>query len=211
MWIWVLLGAAAGYAGARVLLGYPPAPPGFRVLARREVAFLDAAAEAVYPPGAGLPSGLDARVAARLDAYLEIVPPRMRRLMRLLFFLVEHATLAFPAPGPRGWRRFSALSEAQRVAALDAWRTSRLVPRRLVFASLRALLTNAYVADPEVLRVLGLTPFAIETPVCEADLLYPPIGRPPSAIRHAATTPPSTGIPLDPAGPRDPAYAQARP
>lgn len=209
MWIWILFGALAGYAGARVLLGYPPAP-GFRVLARREVAFLNAAAAAVYPPGAGLPSGPDARVAERLDAYLEIVPPQMRRLMRLLFLLVEHATALFPAPGPRGWRRFSSLSEAQRVAALDAWRTSRLVPRRLVFASLRALLTNAYVADPEVLRGLGLTPFAIETPVCAADLLYPPIGRPLSAIRHTATTPPSEGTPLDRTGPRHPAYAQAR-
>ena len=130
---------------------------------------------------------------------------------RLLFLLVEHATLLFPAPGPRGFRRFSSLAPAQREAALDGWRTSRLFPRRLVFASLRALLTNAYVADPGVLRGLGLTPFAIDTPVCEADLLYPPIGRPPAAIRHVATTPPSDGTPLDPAAPRHPAYTSASP
>lgn len=210
MLLWILLGALLGYAGARVFLGHPPAQ-GFRVLARREVAFLNAASDAIYPPGAGLPSGSEARVPESLDAYLEIVPPRMRRLMRLLFLLVEHATLLFPAPGSRGFRRFSSLEPEQREAALDGWRTSRLFPRRLVFASLRALLTNAYVADPGVLRGLGLTPFAIEPPVCEADLLYPPIGRPPAAIRHVATTPPSDGTPLDPGAPRHPAYRSVSP
>jgi hypothetical protein len=202
MWIWLALGALLGYAGGRILLGYPPAP-GFRVLARREVAFLDAAAEAMYPPGGPLtPSGRDAGCARFLDGYLTLVPPRMRRLMRLLFFLMEHATLLFPAPAPRGWRRFSSLAAAQREAALAGWRASRFFPRRLVFTSLRAVLTNAYLADPEVLRQLGLAPFAIVPPVCEADLLYPPIGRPPSAIRHRATSAPSDGTPLDPAAPR---------
>jgi hypothetical protein len=135
----------------------------------------------------------------------------MRRLMRLLFFLVEHSTALFAAPAPRGRRRFSSLSAEQRTAALDAWRTSGWFPRRLVFASLRALLTNAYVADPAVLQRLGLTPWAIETPVCEADLLYPPVGRPPSAIRHAAAGAPSDGAPLDPGAPRHAAYAEPRP
>jgi len=209
-WLWVLLGALLGYAGARVFLGHPPAR-GFRVLARREVAFLNAAAEAIYPPGAGLPSGREARVAEHLDAYLEIVPPRMRRLMRALFFLVEHASALLPAPGPRGRRRFSSLTAEQRAAALDAWRTSRRFPRRLVFSSLRALLTNAYVADPAVLRALGLAPWAIASPVCEADLLYPSIGRLPAGIRHTATTPPSDGTPLHPAAPRHPAYMELRP
>jgi hypothetical protein len=80
-----------------------------------------------------------------------------------------------------------------------------------VFASLRALLTNAYVADAGVLRGLGLTPFSIESPVVEADLLYPPIGQLPSAIRHRAPTAPSAGVPLDLAAPRHPAFRAARP
>jgi hypothetical protein len=210
MWLWTVVVAALAYAAARIFAGYPPAP-GFRTLARGEVALLGAAADAMYPPGGALPSGSEARVPATLDAYLAIVPPRMRILMRLLFFLVEHATLLFAAPPPRGRRRFSSLSPEQRAAALEGWHRSPLFARRLVFTSLRALLTNAYVADPAVLRGLGLTPWAIASPVCEADLLYPPIGRPPSAIRHAATTPPSDGTPLDPAAPRHPAYAEARP
>jgi hypothetical protein len=211
MWIWLVLGVVLGYAGVRIFAGYPPAP-GFRVLARREVAFLAAAADATYPPGGPLPpSGSEAKVPATLDAYLGIVPPRMRLLMRLLFFMMEHATLIFAAPAPRGRRRFSSLSAPQREAVLEGWRASRYFPRRLVFTSLRALLTNAYVADPAVLRHLGLTPFAVETPVCEADLLYPPIGKPKSAIRHARATAPSDGTPLDPAAPRHPAYRELRP
>ena len=34
----------------RVLAGYPPVARGFVVLARREVAFLEAAAETLFPP-----------------------------------------------------------------------------------------------------------------------------------------------------------------
>ena len=204
-WVGISLGAAAAYAAFRVFAGYP-ARSGFATLARREIAFVDAAADTLYPQGAGLPSGVEARIAFQLDGYLRLVPPRMRLLMRLLFFLMEHATLFLPAPGPRGRRRFSSLAPEQRAAVLEGWRTSRRVPRRLVFTSLRALLTNGYVADPGVLRALGLAPFAIETPVCEADLLYPPIGRPKSEIRHRAVTAPSDGRPLDLAGPRHPAY-----
>ena len=212
MLLWLALGAAFGYAGVRIFAGYPPAD-GFRFLARREVAFLDAAADAIYPPGGPLPpSGSEARISATLDAYLGIVPPRMRLLMRLLFFLSSTRRSSSPRPPPRGRRRFSSLSAgAARGRARGLAHAAACFPRRLVFTSLRALLTNAYVADPAVLRHLGLAPFAIETPVCEADLLYPPIGRPKSAIRHAETTPPSDGTPLDPAAPRHPAYRELRP
>ena len=94
--------------------------------------------------------------------------------MRALFFLFEHATLVFPAPGGlRGMRRFSALTRPQREAVLERWRTSRLFLRRLVFTSLRALCTLGYFASPGCCARLRLAPFAIETPVCEADLWYP--------------------------------------
>src|SRR4029453_3311711 len=114
MWPWLAIGAALGYAGGRILLGYPAAP-GFRSLARREVAFLDAAAEAMYPPGGPLPpSGRDGPCASVLAGYLELVPRRMKLLMRMLFFLMEHATLVFAAPPPRGRRGFSWVGRGQR-------------------------------------------------------------------------------------------------
>jgi hypothetical protein len=134
----------------------------------------------------------------------------MRLLMRLLFFLIEHATFFLPAPGPRGWRRFSSLSTEQQAAVLERWRTSRFYPRRVVFMSLRAVLAMGYLAHPRVLRQLGLAPLDLETPVCEADLLYPPVGRGPEAIRYSTAdlTPPSDGTPVDPEGPLHPRYAE---
>jgi hypothetical protein len=106
---------------------------------------------------------------------MESSHPRLRFLMHLLFFLLEHATLFFPAPGRAGRRRFSSLALEQRTASLEAWRTSRLYPRRLVFSSLRAILTMGYFAHPSVLRQLGLAPYAVRTPIRD-DLWYPRIG-----------------------------------
>jgi hypothetical protein len=168
----------------------------------------------MFPEGGAIPeSGSDAGVPEFVDRYVGSVPSRVRRLMRLLFFLVEHATLVSWAPPPRGWRRFSSLGHEQRVAALEGWRASRLFPRRLVFTSLRAILTMGYFADPAVLRRLRLAPYALATPVSEADLLYPPIGEPRSAIRYTPEdlTPPSDGAPLDLDGPLHPAYRDERP
>jgi hypothetical protein len=153
-------------------------------LSRREVVVVAAAAEALLARGGAVPpSGLDAGVAAWCDRWLAALPAGTRLLVRCLFALVEHATLVFPAPGFAGWRRFSALDAERRGQVLEAWRTSRWFPRRLVFTSLRAIVTQAYFADPAVLRALALAPYAIDAPVTFADTLYPPIGQPKSAIR----------------------------
>ena len=58
------------------------------------------------------------------------------------------------APRWDGWRRFSALDAERRGAVLEGWRRSRWFARRLVFTSLRAIVTQAYFADPAVLRAL---------------------------------------------------------
>jgi hypothetical protein len=210
MGLWILLGAAAGYAAVRVFWGYPAPQQTPRVLSRRELALLTAAAEAVFPPGGAIPiSGAEAGVAAYTDRWLSALPPRIRLLMRLLFFLIEHGTLVFPAPRPRGFRRFSSLSREQAEQVLEGWRTSRLFPRRLVFTSLRAIVAMGFFAHPGVLRHLGLAPRRIETPVCEADLLYPPIGRGPEAIPYtrADLARPRESAPLSREAPLHPAYA----
>src|SRR5262245_12753422 len=196
----------------RVFAGHPRAGTHYRHLARREVAFLNAAGDATFPRGGPIPaSGSDADVAGYVDRWLAASTPRIRALMHLLFFLVEHSTLLAPAPGWGGWRRFSSLSPEQRIAALDGWRTSRHFARRIVCAPLAAILTLGSFSPPPVLRQLRLAPLSIETPVCEADLLYPPIGRPPEAIRFgpADLTPPSDGTPVDLDGPLHPAYAES--
>ena len=207
---WLILAVALAYALARFFAGYPrPARP-MVVLADREAAFLDAAAEATFPAGGAIAvSGREAEVAAHTDRWLAVLHPRIRTLMRLLFFLVEHATFFLWAPGPWGWRRFSALEPDQQRAVLEGWSESRFFPRRLVFVSLRGVLTLAYFAHPAVLRQLDLAPRAVETPVCEADLLYPPIGKRPEDIRYGLSdlTPPSSGEPLGPGTPLHPHFA----
>jgi hypothetical protein len=202
------LAAAAVWGLRRLLAGYAVAEPR-TTLAAREWAMVAAAAEAMFPPGGAIPaSGLEAGVPAYVDRYVGSVPPTIRLLMRMLFLLFEQATLLLPAPGPGGRRRFSDLSVEQRVAVLERWRTSGFFPLRLAFTSLRAILCMGYLADPAVLRQLDLAPWDIEPPVARADLLYPPVGRPRSEIRHRETTRPSDGTPLEIGGPIHPAYRE---
>ena len=208
---WLLLAIAVGYGAARVAVGYPRPQRRFIRLARSEVAFLAAAAEANYPSGGDVEaSGLDADIPAYVDRLLNVSHPRTRFRMRTLFFLLEHATLFFPAPGRGGFRRFSSLWPEQRLAVLQAWESSRFWQRRLVFASLRAILTLGYFAHPAVLRQLRLAPFALESPICEADLLYPRIGAHPSSIPYTRDdlTDPSDGTPIALDAPLDPRYAE---
>jgi hypothetical protein len=214
----VVLGLAVVLALAyRALGGYPRPPAGLVRLSRREAAFVAAAAEALFPPGGAVPpSGLEAGVPAWTDRWLDALPAATRLLVRLLFALVEHATLLVPAPGWDGWRRFSALDPERRGAVLEGWRRSRWFPRRLVFTSLRAIVTQAYFADAAVLRALSLAPFEITPPVTTADALYPPIGRSRDAIRfradevavHGPLDRPPAGAPLEVASPLHPAYRE---
>jgi hypothetical protein len=214
MWALAVAAALLGYGLARVFAGYPPAPRETQVLRRREMALLAAVSDALFPPGGAIPaSGREAGVPEYVDRLVAASQTRQRVLMRALFFLFEHATLLFPAPGGlAGFRRYSKLAAAQREAVLERWRTSPWFVRRLVFISLRALCTLGYFASPRVLRVLHLAPFAVETPVCEADLWYPPIGAPRASLRRtrADLTPPSAGVPLSLDAPLLEGYAEER-
>jgi hypothetical protein len=177
--------ALAAWLFARIFVGYPtPAGPS-TMLRRNEGALLASVSEAMFPPGGHIEaSGLDAGLPDYVDRWMAVSSVRTRVLMHLLYFLIEHATLIFPAPGRGGRRRFSSLDFDQRVAVLEGWGGSGLYLRRLVFVSLRSILTMGYFAHPPVLRRLGVAPFAIESPICEADLLYPPIGARSSDIAY---------------------------
>jgi hypothetical protein len=153
-----------------------------RCLGSREYATLAAAANATFPRAER--SRCRAQKPESRRTPTASSAPSSRRpgsFMRLLFVLIEHATVLFPAPGRGGRRRFSSLDREQQVAALDGWRRSRLFPRRLVFTSLRAILTMGYFADPAVLRHLGLAPREIARRPIAADRLWPRIGELPAA------------------------------
>jgi hypothetical protein len=211
MVVWLVgLALVAGLA-ARVFRGYPPSPRDLAALDAREYAFVAAAAEAMFPRGGALePSGADAHVARYADGFVASQTPRLRLLMRLLFFLCEHATLLLPAPGRGGFRRFTRLSPAAQARYLDGWRLSSSSARRLVFTSLRAILAMGYLADPGVLRRLDLAPKRIETPITAADLLWPRVGEPSADIPYGPDdlTPPSDGVPLAHDAPLHPDYVE---
>jgi len=209
-----LLAIALGFAIARVTVGYPDPGRRHRGLARGEVALISSAAEAMYPAGGPIPSsGLDADLPGYLERLMAASRPQTRILLHLLFFVVEHGTLMFPTSGRGGMRRFSSQDVEHRVAALDGWAESKRFFRRVVFTSLRAVLTMGYFAHPPVVRRLGLAPLVIESPICEADLLYPRIGERPESIGLTAAdlTAPSEGIPLPQDGPLHPGFAELRP
>ena len=201
------------WVSARAFLGYGTRDASLSQLSAREAAFLGAAADAVFPPG-GTPalSGAEAGAVRHIDRWLALLTRRNRVLIRLLVVFFEHVTLLFPAPGRGGRRRFSSLSLPQRIALLEDWERSPLRVRRIVFASLRTLLTSSYFASHDVLRELGLAPFAIDSPVVAADLLYPRVGQPRASIRWTADdlarAVPRT--PLDPRGPLHPDYRGPR-
>lgn len=198
--LWTILPIGGVLLLRRLFTGYPGPPAGTACLAPREWATISAAADATFPEGGALPpSAEQAGVARHVDGFVAAQQPSTRLLMRLLFVLVEHATLVFPAPGPGGRRRFSSLGREQRVSVLEGWRGSPLFPRRLVFTSLRAILTMGYLGDPEVMRLLGLSPPDVGRRVCEADLLWGRIGEPSSAVRFRREdlSPPGPVAPIE--------------
>ena len=157
MLVWIMIAALAGGALYRVAGHYPRPARRYRALLRGEVAFIASVSDAMFPPGGAIPeSGLDADIPRYVDRLILASHPRIRLLMHLLIFLVEHATLIFPAPGRGGMRRFSALEADQQVAVLDAWSNSSLFLRRLAFVSLRSILTMGYFNYPPVMRRLGV-------------------------------------------------------
>jgi hypothetical protein len=210
---WLVVVTAVVLLIRRVFFGYPSAGRRFAVIARRDAAFLEAAAEAMFPAGGALPlSGHEADLPSYVDGMLGSLPRRLRFQIRALFLLVEHATLVFPPPGPRRFRRFSALRPKQRVAVLEGWTESRLFARRLAFTALRTVLTMGYLGHPVTLRHLRLAPYELATPVCEADLLYPRVGAHPDSIEFtpADLTAPSDGTPIALDGPLHPSFTGDR-
>lgn len=208
MIVWILLAVFLAYTGWRLLLGYPGTRRSYRIVNAREAAFLDAAAEAIFPPGGAIPlSGREADLPGYADGFLESLPSHLRLQVRAMFLLFEQATIFFPAPGRRGFRRFSALDPSQRVAVLEGWSESRLFLRRLAFTALRAVLTMGYLGHPVVMRQLQLAPLEFEAGVCEADLLYPRIGAHPEGIAlGTGDLRESDGTPLPADAPVHPEY-----
>jgi hypothetical protein len=135
------------------LFGYPPPRIEGSILSRKEQAIVAACADALFPAGGPIPlSGTEAGLVRYTDAYLRRMPRESRALVRLLWQFTEHGPWIF---GPKR-RRFTRLSPAERVVALDDMRTSRIYFRRIAFLSLRTMLTMGYLANGDVATRMGM-------------------------------------------------------
>ena len=161
---WLVIPLALLALGALLVrglyLGYPAPRVPLRWLSRKEQAILAAAADALFPAGGPIPlSGTEAGALPYLDAYVGRVDASQRALMRLLFRAVEHGPWLL---GPR-FARFTRLDPPARIAFLRRLAKSDRYLLRVVFLTLRLMLTMAYLANAEVARrmrmVANLEPF----------------------------------------------------
>ena len=113
---------------------------------------LEATAEALFPVNAiGAPDYRTTDLVGRTLAYWEELPAPQRRLLMLLYVLVEWGAPLLGA----GWGRFSTLPVAQREAAVRRFRGSRITLLRIVGDALKATTTILYMSHPAALAYIG--------------------------------------------------------
>lgn len=159
-----LLGALVTLLLVRgVFLGYPrPVLPRGSMLSAKEQAIIAAVADALFPAGGPIPvSGTEAGLVAYMEAHMARVPPGIRLLLRLLTAFIEHGPWLF---GPKP-ARFTRLRPGERVKALEDMLKSSIYFRRVVFLSIRTILSMGYLANPKVVAQIGcfahISPFEV--------------------------------------------------
>lgn len=147
-------GALLALGGLALSPGQPTAASStLKVLSARELAVLAAIAERLCPGGDGLPAASEIGVAGKVDAFLDGMDPWTVADVRKLLGLFESRAGGLLLDGR--WRPFTELSLAERDAALDGWRRSRLAFKRAAWLALRGLVVSQYWADPRVYVRLG--------------------------------------------------------
>ncbi|MDF1564747.1 MAG: hypothetical protein P1V51_17025 [Deltaproteobacteria bacterium] len=130
----------------------PKLPP----LTSAEARILEALAETVFPPDAGLPiSGSEAHVVAYFEEMLSFLPLREQIMIRAMLVGFEVQALV---TRPRSLSTFSRLSPEERDKSLRFWNDNPLYFARLLFQALRGLLLWAYVDNAEVGQAMGIRP-----------------------------------------------------
>jgi hypothetical protein len=146
-------GTVLALGGSVFLLVRPGATAaGRKALSADEARFLEAAAEAYFPPGNGL--GLDVRaldVGGAADDILAGFPAFERTLVRGLFNGFE----AWPRLTLSSTGGFAAHSLEERIEILKSFDASSLLPRRGAAEALRAFLGMAVFARPDALSSVG--------------------------------------------------------
>ncbi|MEB2313654.1 MAG: hypothetical protein OZ921_16150 [Sorangiineae bacterium] len=110
-----------------------------------------ATSEAMFPENdLGAPDWKSTDLVARTLSYLEELPPYNRRLVTLLFLLIELGAVLLGA----GLRRFSKLPASRRTDLIRGWRRSSFEPYRMVGDSVKAVTTMMYMSHLAVVRYI---------------------------------------------------------
>lgn len=153
-----------------------------------ETRLIVAAADAFFPPDGPIPrSGSEAGCVRWFERYLELSDRRQRLLIRLMLAFVQLAPLLL---GPER-RRFTRQSAPARIAFLARASKSRIYFLRVVFLSLRAMMTMAYLSDEIVADAIGM----------KADTDPFGLGDQPPFERMVLPTPQASGVRLKGGGP----------
>jgi hypothetical protein len=124
--------------------------------------------EAMVPDGGPFADGARGVVSARaLESFAAGAGPSAVRALRFLLQLVEVSPYFLP---PLRMRRFSQLPVADRVALLEAWERSRLVPRRQAMQMLKVLVMTHFYSRPEIATQLGYPPPLERVPRSQEDV-----------------------------------------
>ncbi len=112
-----------------------------------ENAVVAACADTMFPPAGPIPvSGTEAGLVAYVRDYLAGLHRAQRALVRLMFLFILLSPLLF---GPRR-ALFTRLSPADRTRVIEGMASSTVYFRRIVFLSMRAIMTMGYFACPRV-------------------------------------------------------------
>jgi hypothetical protein len=135
------------------LLPYPPPNLTDSTLNRMEQTLIAAVGDAFFPAVGPFPrSGREADVLGYFDAYLRRCRSTERALLHLLMVFTELSPVLF---GPRHVP-FTRLSPPEQEEFLRGAFHSSIYFRRVGFTSLRALMTMAYLAHPDIARHIGV-------------------------------------------------------
>lgn len=141
------LGATMALGSMAVL---PSAAPGLRALSSREGEIVAAVAEVLFPGDPFPVSGVEAGIVAEVDRIVDdSITEAAAVLFRYLLRTLEWGTLV-----SRG-ARFSDLPLADRAEVLAVWHEPGVLPRKIAFDALRAVLAMAYFSRPEVKAHIG--------------------------------------------------------
>jgi hypothetical protein len=123
-----------------------------RVLTDDEALFLDAAADALFPPGNAVGvDGRDVGVPDGADMLLSGLPPNAVRVFHAVMSLLD----LWPVLAMRSLSRFSALPLDERVAIFRDFDASALEARRGLVSLVRVLVSMFVFERPEALVAIG--------------------------------------------------------